>query len=157
MDCCYLYYQNSSLFSSSQLSFWSSVWLELIPICEFSTFESFFEKCCSVVSNSLWPYGLWPVRLLCPWNSSGKNTGMGCHVLLQGIFPAQGLNLGLPHCRWILYHQSHQESPYLQYFVLFCHMIAAQISSLVMLVFNLPDLCLIQFSLLIQCYYSEAR
>ena len=34
-------------------------------------------------------------RLLCPWDSSGKNTGVGCHALLQGIFPTQGLNLGL--------------------------------------------------------------
>ena len=36
---------------------------------------------------------------------------MGCHSLLQGIFPTQGLNPGLPHCRQILYHQSHQGSP----------------------------------------------
>ena len=41
----------------------------------------------------------------------GKNTGVGCHVLLQGIFPTQGSNPGLPHCRWKLYHLSHQESP----------------------------------------------
>ena len=40
-----------------------------------------------------------------------KNTGVGCHALLQGIFPIQGLNLGLPHCRRILYHLSHQGSP----------------------------------------------
>ena len=44
---------------------------------------------------SLQPYGLLPSRLLCPWNFSGKNTGMGCHFLLQGIFPTQGLNLCL--------------------------------------------------------------
>ena len=44
-------------------------------------------------------------------DSPGKNTGVGCHALLQGIFPIQGLNPGLPHCRWILYHLSHQESP----------------------------------------------
>ena len=43
--------------------------------------------------------------------SPGKNTGVGCRVLLQGIFPTQGLNPGLPHCRWILYHLSHQGSP----------------------------------------------
>ena len=42
-----------------------------------------------------------------PWNSPGKNTGVGCHALLQGIFLAQGLNLGLLHCRQILYHLSH--------------------------------------------------
>ena len=46
----------------------------------------------SVVTDSLQLYGLEPTRLLCPWNSSGKNTGVGCHSLLQGIFPTQGLN-----------------------------------------------------------------
>ena len=44
-------------------------------------------------------------------DSPGKNTGVGCYALLQGIFPTQGSNLGLPHCRWILYHLSHQGSP----------------------------------------------
>ena len=60
----------------------------------------------SVVSDSLWPHGLWPTRLLCPWNSPGKNTGVGCHALLQGIFPIQGSYpslLHLLHCRQILY------------------------------------------------------
>ena len=41
----------------------------------------------SVMSNSLQPYELQPARLLCPWDSPGKNTGVGCHVLLQGNFP----------------------------------------------------------------------
>ena len=44
-------------------------------------------------------------------HSPGKNTGVGFHALLQGIFPTQGSNPGLPHCRWILYHLSHQGSP----------------------------------------------
>ena len=44
-------------------------------------------------------------------HSTGKNTGLGCHALLQGIFPTQGLNPGLPHCRQILYHLSHRGSP----------------------------------------------
>ena len=44
-------------------------------------------------------------------DSLGKNTEVGCRALLQGIFPAQGSNSGLPHCRWILYHLSHQGSP----------------------------------------------
>ena len=43
----------------------------------------------SVVSNSLRPHGLQPARLLCQWDSSGKNTRVGCHDLLQGIFPTQ--------------------------------------------------------------------
>ena len=49
--------------------------------------------------------------LLCPWDSPGKNTGVGSHSLLQGIFPNQELNPGLLHYRWILYHLSHQGSP----------------------------------------------
>ena len=60
--------------------------------------------------NSLWPHGLSPTRLLCPWDSPGKNPGVGGHALLQGIFPTQGSDPGLPHCR-ILYHISHQGSP----------------------------------------------
>ena len=44
-------------------------------------------------------------------DSPGKNTGVGCHALLQGIFPNQGSNPGLPHCRQILYPLSHQGSP----------------------------------------------
>ena len=62
----------------------------------------------SVVSNSLWPDGLQPTRLLCPWDSPGKNTGVGCHALLQGIFPTREQNPGLPHCRQILYCLIHQ-------------------------------------------------
>ena len=52
----------------------------------------------SIVSNSLLPH-----RLYSPWNSLGQNTGVDSLALLQGIFPTQGSNLGLPHCRWILY------------------------------------------------------
>ena len=61
----------------------------------------------SVVSSCLWPHGLYPTRLLRPWDSPGKNTGVGSHSLLQGIFPTQGLNAGLLHCRQILYCLSH--------------------------------------------------
>ena len=46
----------------------------------------------SVMSNSLQSHELYP---LCPWDSPGKNTGVGCHFLLHGIFPTQGLNLSL--------------------------------------------------------------
>ena len=49
-----------------------------------------------------------PGRLHCPWDFPGKNTGLGCHFLLQGIFPTQGSNLGLLHCRRIFYHLSEQ-------------------------------------------------
>ena len=51
----------------------------------------------SIMSNSLIPYGLQPARPLCPWDSPGKNTGVGCHALLQGIFPTQGWNLHVLH------------------------------------------------------------
>ena len=44
-------------------------------------------------------------------DSPGMNTGVGCHFLLQGIFPTQGSNPGFLHCRRILYHLSYQESP----------------------------------------------
>ena len=48
-----------------------------------------------VVFNSLQPHGLQPTRLLCPWDSPGKNTGVGCHSLIQGILPTQRSNLRL--------------------------------------------------------------
>ena len=67
---------------------------------------------CSVVSNSLGPFGLQPTRLLCPWDFSGKNTRVGCHALLQGIIPIWGWNLQLlVSCtaRQILYHWAIQE------------------------------------------------
>ena len=63
----------------------------------------------SVVSECLRPHAR-PARLLSPWNSPGQNTGVGRHSLLQGIFPTQGLNPGVPHFRWILYQLSHRGS-----------------------------------------------
>ena len=63
----------------------------------------------SVVSDSLWPHGLQPARLLCPWNSPGMNTGVDCHSLLQRNFPTQGSNAILLHFRQILNHFSYRE------------------------------------------------
>ena len=63
------------------------------------------------MSTSLWPHGLHPSRLPYPWGSPSKNTGVGSHSLLQGIFPTHGSNPGLPHCRQILYQLSHRGSP----------------------------------------------
>ena len=60
-----------------------------------------------VVSDSLQPHGLYS-----PWNSPGQKTAVGSLSLLQGIFPTQGSNPGLLHCRWILYQLSYQGSPY---------------------------------------------
>ena len=50
---------------------------------------------CSIISDSFWSHGLWPARLLCPWNFSGKNTGAGSHFLLQEAFLTQRSNLHL--------------------------------------------------------------
>ena len=58
------------------------------------------------MSNSLQPHGPYS-----PWNSPAQNTGVGSCSLLQGIFPTQGSNPGLLHCRRILYQLSHQGSP----------------------------------------------
>ena len=52
---------------------------------------------CQVMSKFLWPHRLQPSRLLCPWDFSGKNPGVGCHAFLQEIFPTQGWNLHLLH------------------------------------------------------------
>ena len=65
----------------------------------------------SVVPNSSRPHGLQPARFLCPGDSPGKNTGVGCYALLQRSFPTQGWNPGLLRCRRILYHLSHQGNP----------------------------------------------
>ena len=72
------------------------------------------SESCSVVSDSSWPHGLYS-----PWNSPGQNTGVGSLSLLQGIFPTQGLNPGLPHCRQILYQLSHKGSPRILEWVIF--------------------------------------
>ena len=64
------------------------------------------ESKCSVMSDSLRPHGLHSPR-----NSPGQNTGVGSLSLLQGIFPTQRPNPGLPHCKRILYQLSHKGSP----------------------------------------------
>ena len=64
----------------------------------------------SVMSDCLKPHGLQPARLLCPWDSPGKNIETGSHSLLQEIFMTQGLNSHVLHCRQILYSLSHKGS-----------------------------------------------
>ena len=56
-------------------------------------------------------HGLQPTRLLCPWDFPGKDAGVGCHFLFQGIFPTQRSNPGLLHFRQILYQLSCKRSP----------------------------------------------
>ena len=65
-----------------------------------------WRESCTIVSDSLLSHGLHS-----PWNSPGQNTGVGSHSLLQGIFPTQGSNPGLPHCRRTLYQLSHKGRP----------------------------------------------
>ena len=81
-----------------------------LPLSHLGSLEVHERKrvSCSVMSNSLWLHGLQPTRLFQPCNFPGKNTSVGCHFLLQGIFLTQGLNLGLLHCSHIFYSLSHQ-------------------------------------------------
>ena len=78
----------------------SSDLCEVIPHCSFDL--HFSNESYSVVSSSL---------LYSPWTSPGQNTGVGSCSLLQGIFPTQGSNPGLPHCWQILYQLGHWECP----------------------------------------------
>ena len=63
------------------------------------------------MSDSVQPHRRKPTRFPHPWDSPGKNTGVGSHSLLQGVFLTQGSNTGLPHCRLTLYRLSHQGLP----------------------------------------------
>ena len=93
-----------------QYSCWESLWSE-----EPGRLQSVL--CCAQLISCFWHFSTpWTAaaRLLCPWDSPGKNTGVGCHALLQGIFLTQSSNPGILHCRWILYHLYHlsyQQSP----------------------------------------------
>ena len=75
-------------------------------LCIFKSCDTVCMHACSVASvasDSVRTYGLQPVRLLYPWDSPGKDTGMGCHFLLQEIFPIQGSN---PHLLCLLHWQA---------------------------------------------------
>ena len=83
--------------------------------CLRSTGEADMKSACSVSSDSLRSHGLQPPRLLFPWDFPGKNTGMGCYFLLQGIFLTQRSNprlLSLLHLqeRFFYYHWATQEA-----------------------------------------------
>ena len=73
-----------------------------------------------VLSDSLQPHGLWPNLMDCsppgssvPGDSPGKNTGVGCHAILQRIVPTRGSNPDLLNCRWILYCLNHKGNPWI--------------------------------------------
>ena len=91
---CTAAYQAPPSMGFSRQKYWSGVPLSLSRVQLFCDAMN-----CSPPGSSV--YG----------DSPSKNTGVGCHPLLQGIFPTQGSNPGLPHCRWILYCLSHQGSP----------------------------------------------
>ena len=78
--------------------FYSFIFVEIYLIYNIMLVSYVWSERHSVVSDSLQSHGLYN-----PWNSLGQNTGVGSLSLLQGIFPTQGSNPGLPHCRWILY------------------------------------------------------
>ena len=85
---------------------WSLPGPGIRPLCPTLQNEMKWSESRSVVSDCLRPRGLYS-----PWNSPGQNTGVGSLSLLQGIFPTQGLNPGLLHCRRILFQLSHKGSP----------------------------------------------
>ena len=90
------------------------------------------------------PYGLYS-----PWNSPGQNTGVGGLSLLQGIFPTQGLNPGLPHCRRILYQLSYEGSPSIKSTSLIpqrCPIQVGHCSCLDLCIHHLSINCSVQFS-----------
>ena len=92
---------------STRGSSWPSLLFKLDPASlmspalagVFFTTSIIWEACyvCSILSSSLWSHGLQPTRLLCPWNFPGKNTRVGYHALLQGIFPTRDWILHLLH------------------------------------------------------------
>ena len=75
-------------------------WLKRLVLC-------WFTQSCLILCN---PMGYSPPGSSVCGHSRDKNTGVGCHALLQGIFPTQDLNPGLQHWSWILYYLSHQGS-----------------------------------------------
>ena len=91
--------------SQNRPSPYSRLWKKVANTRSFLWIESESESH-SVMSNSLGPHGLYS-----SWNSPGQNIGVGSLSLLQGIFPTQGSNPGLSHCRPILYPLSHKGSP----------------------------------------------
>jgi len=114
-NCCKSNHINfSSYFLFTYISFPFFLPFTLEFQCIFYRFYVFVETLCVWKWKScshVWLFVTSWTRLLCPWNSLDQNTGEGSHSLCQGIFPRQGSNSGLPHCKMILYHLNHQESP----------------------------------------------
>ena len=93
------------------------------------------------MSDYLQLHGLQSTKLLYLWDSPSKNTGVGSHSLLQGIFLTQGSNLGLPHYRQILYDLSHQESLYSIYLSAYCLLIPTRLTPITVEIFLFVHCC----------------
>ena len=103
-----LYHTVTTFFSKPFTCFYISLGLIFSPLSPYFCFGLVAQFClthCDLMDCSSPSYSVHA-------DSPNKNTGVGCHTLLQGIFPTQGWNPGLPHCRQILYHLCHQESPF---------------------------------------------
>ena len=88
----------------------NQVFIENLVHKRHSAIESESVSVARLCGGSLPPHWLSPTRFLCSWGCPGKNIGVCCHALLQGIFPTQGSNLGVRQCRQILHRLSHQGS-----------------------------------------------
>ena len=87
-------------------------WTQWMDLTETEDIKKKWQEYMEVLFNCVQLFATpWTVRLLCPWGFPGKNTGVDCHSLLQGIFPTQGSNLGFMHWRQILYCLSYHRSP----------------------------------------------
>ena len=84
----------------------SNIWLFLFGVCLKGKWSE--VKSLSHARLFATPWIVACTKLPHPWDFQGKSTGVSCYFLLQGIFPAQGSNPGLSHCRQTLYHLSHQ-------------------------------------------------
>ena len=106
-ECCIVFYIQLTLTYLYKLqTIWIVAWM-CVCVCAFAC------VCACTPSFSLAQFFATPgavaCQVLCPWDSTGENTGVGCHFLLQGVFLTQGWsNSWLLHCRHILYHLSHQ-------------------------------------------------
>ena len=109
----------SSLISPALAGGFFFFFLRLSPLWSPTPYLVCAMYICSVMSDSLWAQTLCsPPDSSVHGDSPGKNTGVGYHALFQGIFPTQGSNPGLLHCKWILYCLSHQGSPHLTYWLI---------------------------------------
>ena len=94
---------NYFIFKDLQTYELSPMWMASADTWYLSDWTLYESESRSVLTGCLWPYGLYS-----PWHPPGQNTGVGSLSLLQGIFPIQGSNPGVLHCKRILYHLNHQ-------------------------------------------------